>query len=80
MKARHDQTDWLPGFSQAMTDERAATPAPTHPWDTGGRGPTGSAVAGVPILFCPRCRVTFYLRADRPRCPSCSRTPATPAP
>ena len=48
-------------------------PPAVHPWDTGGRGPTGSAKAGVPVLWCPHCRVTFYLRPDRSRCPSCSR-------
>ncbi len=48
-------------------------PPAVHPWDTGGRGPAGSAKAGVPVLWCPHCRVTFYLRPGRSRCPSCSR-------
>lgn len=50
-------------------------PPDVHPWDTGGRGPASSAKAGVPILWCPHCRVTFYLRPTRPRCPSCGSLP-----
>ncbi len=67
--------------------QRAATTAapseniPTvHPWDTDGRGPVGSNKAGKAVLWCPQCKVTFYERPDRPRCPSCSQTPAAANP
>ena len=62
----------------AATDAQPPEDAPAaHPWDTGGRGPGGSRKAGKAVLRCPHCKVTFY---ERPKCPSCSRTPTLAQP
>ncbi len=58
---------------RAATDPQTCEPAPAaHPWDTGGRGPVGSRKAGKAVLRCPHCKVTFY---ERPKCPSCGKSP-----
>ena len=49
-----------------------AAPSAVHPWDTGERGPIGSPKAGMAVLRCSHCQVTFY---ERPTCPSCSKAP-----
>ena len=68
--AGHRYSSWTADLHSIQLE-----PPDVHPWDTGGRGPASSAKAGVPILWCPHCRVTFYLRPTRPRCPSCSSLP-----
>ena len=81
---RPDPTELFPVFAKAQADEherhRAATAAEqpaqdapaARPWDTGGRGPVGSRKVGQAVLRCPHCKVTFY---ERPKCPSCSKSP-----
>ena len=58
--------------STAAPQPLGTVPLPTHPWDTGERGPAGSSKDGKAVLRCPHCQVTFY---ERRTCPSCGKAP-----